>query len=212
VDGKKKAKKKPEGEFISQREFARRVGSTETTVRKAINTGKIKTLDLTNPKRPKIHYKRGKEEWAASFTPKKIQNQTLADNLAQAGPVEPADGQQTEQQTEQQAEDGSTDIHISNRASYQDAMRIKEIFKARTAQVEYNEMRGRLVDKESVYKEYYAIAQSVRSSMQGIADKTTDHIMAECAMKPELRGAVHQIIYNEITESLEALSMQPNFK
>jgi hypothetical protein len=200
-------------EFLSFRKFADRVGASEAAVRKAIKAGKISEacIDRSNTKRPKIHFAKGRDEWAKNFTPEKIQNQKLADSLSgkplptKAAEVEEKAPEKPEEESEV---DESGELIVKNSAPYQESLRVAQLFKAKSAQLEYNERRGRLVEKDAVYKEYYAIAQSVRSAMQGIPDKIIDHIIAAGNDRPE----AHRLLYNEITEALEGLSMKPNFK
>jgi hypothetical protein len=191
-------------EWLSYRKFAEVMNTSEANVRKAVKAGKLTeaSISFAIAHRPKVHVERGRAEWNKNFYPERIQNQKLADSLAgkQSDEDEPEPGVSVE--------DSDGNIVIDNNAPYSESLRLTQLFKAKNAQLEYNERRGKLVDKDSVYKEYFAIAQSVRAAMQGIPDKIVDHMVAAGNDRTE----AHRLLYAEITESLEALSMKPQFK
>lgn len=92
-------------------------------------------------------------------------------------------------------------IRIGNKTKYEEAKRLEQVIKTRTAQLEYEQLKGSLVSSKEVYKELYAVGQTVRSSLQGIPDKYIDNILA-C----ETRIEAHEMLNKAITDALEELS------
>lgn len=68
-------------EKISIREFARRLGCSDTTVRKAIKAGRIDKGHNPKGRRQSIIYEVAKAEWAENFDVADTANLTLAKNL-----------------------------------------------------------------------------------------------------------------------------------
>lgn len=219
---------------MSFREFARQLNISEGSVRKAIKAGKISgaSLDQSNPKRPKIHLEKGKADWKKNYYPEYTQSESLEAALyknPETGPtIDPPQIQTppalipvlvTENSragSSRSAEPGTTEnvsvenddiIELSKFAETAEARRVEAIAKAKTAQLDYNERKGRLVDKSAVYKELFAIGQAIRAALQGIPDKIIDELLA-CTD----RNDAHKLLYREIAEALEAFDKKPNFK
>jgi hypothetical protein len=169
-------------ELISLREFGRRVGVSDTAVRKAIAAGKIvKGLDRTNPKRPKIIPQIAIKEWGRYYNPNYEREQTKnlhveSDNTAP--PPEAGTGRSLAEIKRQQAE-----------------------VKLRITALELKEKQGQLVDKAKVYKALFSAGQEVRTAMQAIPDRVIDDLLAA-----KTRNESHQILFNAIADTLEMLS------
>lgn len=177
-------------EWVGVTEFASLMGVSKQRVSVVLKEGLITSVDYSG-KRPKIHFEKAKKEWAANYRPEKIQNDVLAANLS-------------EENIEVQFENG--DLVINADAGYTELQRIQMYYKAKEAQIAYNVSKNKFIPKDAVDKEYYALGQSLRMAVQGIADKTIDHIMAELNVGAEYRGAVHAILYKELTEVMQIVS------
>jgi hypothetical protein len=202
---------------ISIREFARQLGVSDTSIHKAIKAGKIvKGLDRTNPRKP-INYAIAIVELKGSYAPMKVQNTALDkvmnEPIAKKEPVKLTPKPQYKKPFDDDSDipedvedDGEGDdqektIKVKNRATYNEAKRVEAVVKARTAQLEYEQLKGKLVDSKEVYKELFAVGQTVRAAMQGIPDKYLDNLLA-C----DSRSEAHELLTKAITQALEELS------
>lgn len=201
---------------ISIREFARQLGVSDTSIHKAIKAGKIvKGLDRTNPRKP-INYAIAIVELRGSYAPMKVQNTALDKVMNEPLKKEPVkltpkpqykkpldeDSDNPDDiEDDGEGEEQEKTIKVKNRATYNEAKRVEAVVKARTAQLEYEQLKGKLVDSKEVYKELYAVGQTVRAAMQGIPDKFIDNLLA-C----ETRSEAHEMLTKAITEALEELS------
>lgn len=211
---------------ISIREFARRVGISDTAVHKAIKAGKISQvcLDCSNPKRPEIFPESALKEWGRNYAPQWNQSPALDTALTsqQALPdakilfvkrkkdtVEhaPISGEFQDEPDMNEpglidpgAEDESDHIRLYRKSTLNEAKRVEAIAQAKLAQVKLAEQKGKLVSKDKVYKEFYDVGVRVRTALQGISDKIIDNVLA-C----DTRNEAHSMLYGAITEALESL-------
>jgi hypothetical protein len=221
-------------EKVSLREFARRLGVSDTAVRKAIEAGKISTgcLDYSNANRPKINANQARTEWGKNYVSAYTQSETLEIALSGSGPSGgpasdktprasprkktvkkvPSPPQQSESDAhhaaavEQEAATVDSDtIVLSKSADTKEAKRVEAIAKAKLAMVELKEKKGKLIDKAAAYKEFFAAGQAVRAAFQGIPDKWIDNILA-CSTRSE----AHALLTEAIIEALETLSKPPH--
>lgn len=216
-------------ELISLREFARRLGVSDTAVRKAIDAGKISRdcLDHSNAKRPKIDADRARTEWGKNYVPHYTQSEKLEASLISQEPTTskkpkpPAEKLVSKTKVKQLKEAESdaehptgvehnlTDvdsdtINLSRSADTKEAKRVEAIAKAKIAMVELKEKKGKLIDKSAAYKEFFAAGQAVRAAFQGIPDKWIDNILA-CSTRSE----AHAMLTEAIVEALGTLSKPP---
>lgn len=181
--------------IISIREFARRVGSSEGNIRKIIKAGKIsKGLNSSG----KIVYNVALSEYKEWYGYKmpEIKNEVKENKVIESKEVE-----ETELETDPVEFVEDKPIRIRNSARFEEAKRLEQVIKTRTAQLEYEQLKGSLVSSKEVYKELFAVGQTVRSSLQGIPDKYIDNILA-C----ETRIEAHEMLNKAITDALEELS------
>ena len=219
---------------ISIREFARRVGVSDTAVHKAIKAGKIPAscLDYSNPKRPKIFPDAALKEWGVNYVPNWEQSPALAaaiektetsvtsearvlsvthrSHKSKAVDEQPLSDDEhqfdeNENTDSEKLDDESENIRLSKKASQKEAKRIREIADAKMAIVKLLEAKGKLVSRAKVDQEFFDVGVRVRSAMQGIPDKWIDNILA-C----DTRSEAHAMLYGAITEALEALATGNN--
>jgi hypothetical protein len=204
--------------FISIREFARRLGVADTSVHKAIKAQKIsKGIDYSNTKKPIINYKIAIREWKNNRSTMKVRDTTPISSkpkvvkvkpIIEAKPIISVESEVVEYpiietvEIEDESEtDSAKPIKLRNSAEFNEAKRVEAIIKARTAQLEYEELKGSLVNSKDVYKELFAVGQTVRSAMQAIPDKYIDNILA-C----DTRQEASDLLNKAISQALEELS------
>lgn len=182
-----------EEQIISIREFARRVGKSEGAVRNAIKLEKI--IDGVN-EQGKIIYSKALVEWTNYHGTKEVIYQEPKKQK-----VKPSDVNKASEPSDVIVDPNNPDlIIIDNTAKINEAKRVESIAKARTAQLEYEKLKGSLVATKDVYNEFFAVGQVLRQSIQAIPDKYIDLILA-CDNRPEAL----QILNKAIVDALEEL-------
>lgn len=161
-------------ELISLREFGTKVGVSHVAIKKAIDAGYI----LKGLVDGKIDYAIAKKEWDSRPTAK-------------------AEKKKTKQITSAKKVNGIAAINI------QEAKRREAVFKAEKAQLDVEELRGKLVRKDTVMKELFAAGQEVRITLQSIPDKEIDNILAASS-----RNEALAILNAAIVSALESLSFE----
>jgi hypothetical protein len=186
-------------EIVSIREFGRRVGVSDTAIRKAIDAGKIVRAIGTNPNngRPTLDYYLALEEWKvcgggihavnyeAKPQPAKAQKQPAAK-------PEPAPAAYTSAPPAQPPVDTGTLVA---------AKRAQAVYIAKIKELEYKRMAGTLVEKDKVYQSLFAFGQEVRNAFQALPDRIIDEIRAS-----QNRNEAHKLLYDSIADVLDKLS------
>ncbi len=187
-------------EKVSIREFARRVGVSDTAVLKAIKTEKIvKALDYTIPHRPKIDPDVALEEWGKNYDP--TYERTSKENKSMGSEVLTPNPKAVSKKEKVDTSDKADTPEPSNGKSLADIKRQTAEVKLHIAAIELKEKRGELVNKDKVYKALFSAGQEVRSTMQAIPDRVIDDVLAS-----KSRNEAHQILFNAIADALETLS------
>ena len=161
-------------ELISLREFGKKVGASHVGIKKAIDAGYI----LKGFVNGKIDYDVAKKEWDTR-------------------PVAKTEKKKKAQATNSKKRNGIENITI------QEAKRREAVFKAERAQLDVEELRGKLVRKDVVMKELFAAGQEVRITLQSIPDKEIDNILAAST-----RNEALSILNTAIVNALESLSFE----
>lgn len=180
-------------EKISIREFARRMKVRDTSVHKAIKSGKIVAGVQGSGTEKKILFETARREWAAAHDPTYAQRSpALTANLAgqpipAQSPTAPAVGGSVEKEA------GDT--------SLASAKRLQSVIKAKTMSLELQRLQGTLVDKNEVNKQLFALGQELKSAILAVPDRCIDDIMA-CTT----RGAAFQLLYSHLVDALTAMS------
>ncbi len=186
-------------EKMGVREFARHVGVSDTSVRKAITAKKIPEycIDRTDPKKPLIEVKKAMQVWGEKFNHSNVQSHKLLNKLKSVA-VKTESPEQEDVDVEDFIE--SEDIVIKNNATSEEATRVKKIAEARYAQLELAEAKGRLISKAKNDNELFNTGVVIRTSILGIPDKHIDNIRAAST-----RQEAHSYLYKALVESLESL-------
>lgn len=200
-----------ETEIISQREFARRIGVSEATVRKAITNDWIVGGCTTRESgRPAINFETALNEWnaspaglqaaeknngkpASSYIPKKDRSAapTTSEKITTpvAGPKAPLYDPEAAAAKKKIIENkqNSSQIEVQRRA------------------IELQRLMGKLVDKDLVDNILFDYGKGLRDNLVTIPDRYIDDIRNA----PD-RNSAHEILLNGITEALRSLSTPPD--
>jgi hypothetical protein len=193
-------------EIISIREFGRRVGVSDTAIRKAIDAGKIVRAIGTNPNngRPTLDYDLALEEWKASgggihAVNYEVKPQPAKAQKQPAAKPEPAPAAYTSAPPVQPPVDTGTLVA---------AKRAQAVYIAKIKELEYKRMAGTLVEKDKVYQSLFAFGQEVRNAFQALPDRIIDELRAS-----QNRNEAHKLLYDSIADVLDKLSaMDEKFK
>ncbi len=182
-------------ETISIREFARRVGVSDTAIRKMIASGRMteKSLDrapITG--RPSIIYKQALIEYQAAAGG--LVKESGVDSTPQKYRTPPTTPPPPNDQPREQT-------------SIAEAKRQSAIYDSKLKGLELAERQKVLVPRNKVYEELFAFGQEIKSNLISIPDKYIDLILATTT-----RSEAHSILYKAITESLETLARANELK
>jgi hypothetical protein len=181
------------GEKVSIREFARRMGVRDTSVHKAIKSGKIiNGLHVGDDGSKAIIFEIAKSEWAFNRDPSyaarsEVLGQTLGVPVAPVPPAPPAPPAPAPQQ------DADTSLAAAKRA--------QAVLKVQQMKMDLERSRGALVDKQQVYTALFEAGTLVRTSVLAVPDRVIDDIMAQ-----KTRGAAFQILYDALVEALSSVA------
>lgn len=178
---------------ISIRDFADRVGVSETAVRKAIKSGKItdKSIDRTNPNRPQIDALKAAAEWGKSYDPNRPRTSAVTDVIKVAATREAPRGKLVKDDPAQ-TEEGNK-LATVRRTQAEIALQ--------NSALDLQIKKGKYVDKSKVYKALFKAGQDVRSTFQALPDRVIDNILAA-----KSRHEAHEILTDAISDALEQLA------
>lgn len=179
-------------ELISIREYARRKGCDEKTIRDAIRRGYI-VQGVVWPeggKRQKIDADVADREWAEHFNPARARNHELAAKLTPSEVAPPPPSAPP-----------SSDGLVPGGGSLLKAKTIKEVHAAKLLELKVKQQTGELVKKADVYRELYAYGAEVRRKLEAIPDRIVDEVMAATT-----RHQVKMIMAGEIEAVLTRIT------
>lgn len=171
-------------EKISIREFARRCGSDDRSVRDAIKRGYIKKG--YDKKAKKIIYEEAYKEWGVKFKARKINAELMKVDTTDL--------------------DGVKNIPIEDITLKADDPQIvlerKHVFiKANRDLLKLKTESGELQNREDVYKELFEFGKEVRSALLNIPDRISDQLAVLAN-----RNDVHKLLTESLTEVLVKLT------
>lgn len=176
---------------ISIRQYARDSKVSDTAVHKAIKAGKIvKGLTHDEKGRPRILPEIANKEWGEF-------------KEAPAAPVKTpaAKPQAVKNPTVLEAPGSTTNEDPAPTNNLARARLAKEISRAKLLDLEYQTKKGKLVDKDAVYKALFAAGQEIRATFQAIPDRHIDEIVSA-----KTRNEAHEILAGVIGKALESLA------
>jgi hypothetical protein len=176
---------------ISIRAYARLKGCTDTTVHKAIKSGKIVSGLIKNQNgRPVIDSDIADREWSVYFDPERAVNKKLADKI----PIPKEDRKAIPRETVAVAAPGAA-------GSLANARLAQTIARAKLLDMEFRKKSGKLVEKDKVYSALFSAGKEVKAAMQTIPDRFIDEILSA-----PTRNDAHNILYNAIADALQMLA------
>lgn len=209
-------------EQIAIREAARRLGVSDTAVRKAITAGRIKVAG-THPGngRPLLAWPQTQADWLGNSDNSKrthVGSQGSPRRQKYAQPDAGGDGSdvltklepqphgggliRNQKQPEKPAEiDADGDVLIHDGMTLNEAKTSKEIYLARMAKQDYEERSGKLVEAEAVKASAFKVARTVRDGLLNLPDRVAHELAHETDA-----AAVHLRLTQEIRVVLEALA------
>lgn len=184
-------------ETISLREYGRRVGVSDTAVRKAIKAGKIVNGVVRdgNGSAIGINPEVANAEWSKNYDPN-YQRETRGGSMPFAEASKPEPRPKTPPPS---ASDPLPD-EKTEAGSLAAIKRAQAVYKLKQAKLDYEKASGRLVDKDMVFRSLYSAGQEMRTALQSVPDRCIDEILAATN-----RNEAHTILYEEITKTLERL-------
>lgn len=182
-----------ETEKISKREFARRVGVSETAIRKAIKDGRIVKGYDPEGKRKSIIYEVALEEYSANHDPVRA---TIKKPKTRKPKPEALQDIQADAEVAVAVEDDGQ-LHIDFNKSRAEKM----AYEAKIKKIEYNQKQGLLVERDAVYKALYSKGKEIRTALEAIPDRIVDDVLAS-----QTRNEGHSLITKAINEVLTILA------
>jgi hypothetical protein len=200
-----------ESELISIREAARRLGVSDTAVRKAIATGRVTVADRHKDNdRPLLSWPACKDDWLANSdtskrshvggtgTSKKRQGYSSGQRVK----LPTSDRQDEAPEDDEPTHGGSGSTPASGRgAKYNKSRGEREFYQAKLAQLEFEQKSGQLISLEVVKSEGFRAHRRIRDALLNIPDRCAPHVATltdplEC----------HAYLLTEITSALRQLS------
>jgi len=173
---------------ISIREFARRVGCSDTSIRKAIKAQKIvKGIVHVADGRDKLDYDIAFKEWSAAYDPSYPSNANIRSKMMNA-PAPPADA----------PADTPASADTSSMAA---AKRAQAILKAKILEIELKEKQKRLIDKQQAYMAMFEAGKEVKASIMSVPDRAIDAIFSA-----KTRNEAHTILTKALIDALDVLA------
>lgn len=173
---------------VSIREYARSKGVSDTSVRKAIKSGKIKGGYDEQSK--KIIPLIADREWGDTIV--SVPPENVPANKSPANPANTEPGAQVV------SGDG---IFLDKDETYAEALRKDLIIKANLNALKLRMKEGEVVEKSKVYKELFSFGKQIRLRFQSIPDRVIDDVLAAPG-----RNEAHMILFNAISDVLEELT------
>lgn len=171
---------------VSIREYARSKGVSDTTIRKAIKSGKIK---------------KGYDEGSKKIIPQVADREwgdTIVQPLQTGSQTIPAKETKENEAAQVITGDG---IFLDKDETYAEALRKDLIIKANLNALKLRMKEGEVVEKSKVYKELFSFGKQIRLRFQSIPDRIIDDVLAAPG-----RNEAHMILFNAISDVLEELT------
>jgi hypothetical protein len=183
-------------DLISIRECGRRLGVSESSVRKAILAQRIKIAKRVGKgNRPLLDWAEASVDWEnngclmktakkdspiiESKKPIIIENNTSAFKLYDSDDV----------------------IELPPNPTINQSRQYKEAYRARMARLDYEEKSGKLIDVEKVKAQAFNTGRSIRDALLNIPDRVASELAAETDA-----ARVHALLTADIREALNALA------
>lgn len=192
----------PDFEYISIREFSRRVGVSDTAIHKAIKEGRIsKGYDKIRGRKA-IEYETVLKVWEKIRDPLKTDKPPQIPKKPKRRKADSAEADSVGDASVQVAEVLEIDFDGDTDEAAFSASRAKKIkFEAKIKELEYKQKTGELVAKDEVYRELFSKGKAVREAILSVPDRIIDDLMASRS-----RAEAHSVLLKELNRSLEGLT------
>jgi len=171
-------------ELIAIREAARRLGVSDTAVRKAITAGRVTVAGHRETNgRPLLSWPECEQQWHANSDASKRTHvgptgtSPTRNKYAGTGPVLPVTVEAKPQPIAQPAKDEGTELDAEGDVAIHDGMTLTEaktakaIYDARKARMDYEEATGVLVRAEEVRSKVFKMARAARDELTTMEDR-----------------------------------------
>jgi hypothetical protein len=172
-------------ELISLREYARRRGISHVAVQRAVNAGRIRTVD------GKIDAELADREWRENTDPSKPRNRITGRPKQARTPGEPSEPMDF----------GGADGGSGTASGYARARAAREVAQAQLARLELEQKRGTLVEADQVRAAAFNTARRARDQLLAIPERLAAILAATTDA-----GEVLAILEREIETVCEELS------
>lgn len=195
-------------EVISQREFGRRLGVTETTIRKAVSSGWIvEGRTLRDNGRPAILYEKALQEWntsPAGIHAAKNQGKSISGYVPKKQRTSPGTEEQHTASEKLKAPLYDPEAAAAKKKIIEYKQNSGHIDMQRRA-IELQRLMGKLIDKEQAYNILFEFGKGLRENLLALPNRSVDEIRTA----PDRHSAV--MIYEAaINEALRALTVPPD--
>lgn len=200
----------PDG-ALSIRAYAKSLGVSDTTVRKAINSkppkiqkGFVRPEDGSDPYiLPEVANK----EWGQFLNPAKGGNnshaiQAVIDNNKGTKKVKKV---QNEDHSDLTDEDLESDPEIKDDASLSEGLRVQSIYKAKLLKLKYLEEEGKLVDKKDIERDLFNLGKEIRQTFEILPQQVLDDILSAANNRSEAMMILKDAINNALLKVAKSL-------
>lgn len=191
-------------ELIAIREAARRLGVSDTAVRKAITAGRVKVAGTNEANgRPLLAWPDCERDWKSNSDASKrthagSQGSPRRERYAPSAPAAPAKPPAPLDVPELDAEGG---VVIHDSMTLNEAKTAQAIYAARQARLEYEASVGKLVDAGEVKARAFRMARSARDSLLTLPDRLAPVLASETDVQ-----AVHRLLLEDIERVCQRLA------
>lgn len=184
-------------EYISYREFARRLKVDLKTIQRAVSSNKIKDGAIIEDGKKKIIYETALHE--CNLLGIGAKNRVIIEGLSSK-----------QNDAKENKVDGNQKDHkiingiggLNKDSTYADALRMEKIFKAQLACLDSEEKNKVLVNRDEVYSTLFDFGNQIKSKMLNIADRITDDLIA----LSNDRDDFYSLLSKSIEDELQILS------
>ena len=174
--------------LISQREYARRHGISHVAVQRAVNSGRISTVD------GKIDPAQADREWRENTDPSTPRNRITGRPAHTRPPGEPSVPMDFGPPDEGSGGNGTASGYAKARAA-------RELYQAQLAKLDLDRQRGTLVRADEVRLGAFSMARKARDQLMALPDRVAAVVAA--TQDP---AEVHRILEEEVERICQEIS------
>ncbi len=196
-----------EEEKVSIREFARRLGVSDTAVLKAYKAGKIKKGIVYPPDggRPYVLPIIACQEWGKNLNPDSGNNEHLIQNIENLNSKKQPPKSlkiESKKQKDISEEDIESTPNVDEGQTLTEAKRVEAVYRAKLLRLEFLQKEKELVPTREVNKQLAEAGIRIREAIESVPNKAIDNILAQPGRNEAL------IVFNKaIKEVLEKLAL-----